>query len=420
MTTTSAPKGSEERKLQKVKIALLREPKFALWSGVMMVGKTEVVDGLPTACTNGRDEAYGRKFVAMLKDRELAFVILHENLHKAMRHLTTWQKLAKEDMSLANQAMDHVINLMLVDMDPDEKHIAFPRLPNGQRMGCYDKRFKGMHTKQVFDILKQEKQEGGGGGGGGQSGPGQGQGQGDGFDDHDWEGAKELSEAEKSELEREIDQALRQGEMQHKKNCGKGAGDINRELGELLRPQVDWREALREFVKSTCAAKDNSSWRRPNRRLIGDNVYMPSLIGERVGRIVIGCDTSGSISSELVKFLSEIKVIAEELGPEKIDLLYWDSRVAGHEEYGDGALPLDTLATSSQPKGGGGTAPSCVPAYLKANKIEAECVIMFTDGEVGGDWGGDWGGVPVMWVICNHYRQGQITAPNGKTIHLNA
>ena len=61
----------EERKVQKAKITLMRDPRFALWSGILMVGRTSVVDNIPTACTNGRDEKYGRKFVAMLKEPEL-------------------------------------------------------------------------------------------------------------------------------------------------------------------------------------------------------------------------------------------------------------------------------------------------------------------------------------------------------------
>ena len=72
----------EERKLQKAKISLMRNPKFALLSGVLMVGKTSVVDGIPTACTNGRDEKYGREFVKSLRDQELGFLIAHEASHK--------------------------------------------------------------------------------------------------------------------------------------------------------------------------------------------------------------------------------------------------------------------------------------------------------------------------------------------------
>lgn len=390
----------EERKLAKVKIGLMRDPKFALWQGVMMVGKTRIDDRVPTACTNGRDEIYGREFVKDLSEKELAFVILHETMHKAYRHLTTWTKLHEENPYLCNAACDYVINLQLKDLDPHGNHLAMPR-KNGKEIGLVDERFRGMHTKQVYDILKQEQEDGGGGGG-------------DNFDEHDWDGARELSDAEKQELEREIDQAIRQGAMAHEKFNGKGAGGMSRELSDLLEPKVNWREVLREFVKSICAGKDTSSWRRVNRRFIGSDIYMPTMVSERVGHIVIGVDTSGSIGGrELNDFLSEVKGIAEEVKPERVDLLYWDSEVAGHEQYDEASVA--NIVDSTKPRGGGGTSPSCVSAYLKDQAIRPECVIMLTDGYVGADWGGDWE-CPVLWTIVGGNTD---TAPNGKTIHIN-
>ena len=178
----------EERKVQKAKISLMRNSKFALLSGIMMVGRTRVDDNIPTACTNGRDERYGREFVKKLRDPELAFVVAHENAHKMYRHLTTWRKLHDENHSLANQACDYVINLMLKDLDPSESVIAMPRYTDGplkgRVMGLVDERFRGMNAKQVFDILKEEDEGGGGG-------------DGDGFDDHDWDGARDMTEEEK-------------------------------------------------------------------------------------------------------------------------------------------------------------------------------------------------------------------------------
>ncbi len=174
-------KDKEERRLSKVKIAIMRNPKFALWSGLMTIGKTSVVDNIPSACTNGRDELYGREFIQKLDDRELAFVVLHETLHKAYRHMFTWKKLHDENHHLANLACDYVINLQLVDMDKDEVLLAMPKQPDGKPLGVIDERFRGMNTKQIFDILKEEQDEEDGVGGGT-----------NGFDEHDWEGAKEL------------------------------------------------------------------------------------------------------------------------------------------------------------------------------------------------------------------------------------
>ena len=418
----------EERKVQKAKITLMRDPRFALWSGILMVGRTSVVDNMPTACTNGRDEKYGRKFVAELKESELNFVVLHENLHKAYRHLTTWKKLHDENHRLANAACDYVINLKLKDLDPTERTIAMPRFKDGkykgQPMGLVDEKFRGLNAKQVFDILKEEEKNRGSGQGNscddgdpsdqeGGTSRGQGQGQGEGFDDHDWDGAKDMTDAEKKDLEREIDQAIRQGVMAHQKIAGTGAGELDRDLLDLLEPKVNWREMLREFVKSTCHAKDTSSWRRVNRRFLSTGTYMPSLIGEKVGHLVVAVDTSGSVGQEeLSGFLTEVKGIAEEVKPSQVDLIYWDSHVAGHEEYTESMV--GDIINSTKPRGGGGTSPSCVSEYLKDKRIEPECVIVLTDGYVGNDWGSEWT-APVLWAIVGG---NDCIADNGKTIHV--
>ena len=387
----------EERKLQKAKITLMRNPKFALLQGVMMVGRTSVVDDIPTASTNGRDEKYGRKFVAALTDKELAFVVAHEVSHKMYRHLTTWKKLSDENHSRANSACDYVINYMLHELDPNEDVIAMPKykdgIMKGERMGLYDPQFKGMNSKQVFDLLE----ESGGGGG---------------FDDHDWDGAKEMTEEEKKTLEREIDQAIRQGVMAHEKAHGKGAGGVGREIDEHLQPKINWREELREYVKATCANKDTSSWRRVNRRYLSTGMYMPSMIGEKVGHIVVAIDTSGSIGGrELDEFLAEVKGVAEEVNPEMVDLIYWDGSVAGHEKY-EGA-EVSNIVSSTKPKGGGGTDPSCVSQYLRDEVIKPECIIVLTDGYVP-NWGSEWT-APTMWVITGG---NDAVSDNGRTIHI--
>lgn len=388
-----------ERKLKKVKISIMRNPQFALWQGVLMIGKTKVADDVPTAQTNGRDEIYGRAFVESLTESELAFVVLHEALHKALRHFSTWKKLSEESHLLCNAACDYVINLMLYDMDKAENTIRMPRYKDGpkkgEKLGLIDEKYRGMNTKQVFDLLKKEFDGDGGG-----------------LDEHDWDGFDGLTSEQKRELEREVDAAIRQGQIAAQKVAGNKAGRMFRELADLLEPKIDWREELREFVKSFCHAKDKSSWRRPNRRFLSGDVYLPTLIGEKVGHLVVGIDTSGSIGEELNEFLSEVKSIAEEVSPEKVDLLYWDCEVAAHEEYDSATVP--NIVSSTKPKGGGGTAPSCVSTYLKDKKLLPECVIMFTDGHVGADWGSNWE-APILWVIAGNKNA---ESPHGKTIHI--
>ena len=399
------------RRLKKIVISLMRDPLFADLSGILMMGKKEVVDHIPTACTNGRDEMYGEAFMAQLDDKGLGFVVVHEALHKAGRHLQTWVRLHNENPMLANCAMDYWINLTIIKRDPNGNMVTMPKI-GGKEVGLYDRRFDNMNIKQIFDILKREQKEqqgkGGSSKGGGEGSQGGGSGN---FDEHDWEGAKKLSKQEVEQLAKEVDQALRQGQIAAAKMHGKGGGGLNRDLDDLLNPKVDWRQLLREFVTAVCNGRDYSSWRKPNRRFLSQDIIMPSLVSERVGHMVIGIDTSGSIGGpELTQFLTEVVGIAEQVNPDKVDLIYWDGEVAGHEVYNNATLA--TLVNSTKPKGGGGTDPACVPRYLDKHGIKPECVIMFTDGYVC-SWG-NWD-YPILWAICGGNK---VTAPVGKTVHV--
>ena len=86
-----------EQRIEKVHVKLMRHKSFCLFSGLFMVGKVVVDDETPTAKTNGVNVTYGRGFVDSLNDKQLAFLILHENMHKAYRHLVVWEKLYKKN-----------------------------------------------------------------------------------------------------------------------------------------------------------------------------------------------------------------------------------------------------------------------------------------------------------------------------------
>jgi predicted metal-dependent peptidase len=396
-----------ERKLTKARISVMRStiPGLRLWSGVMSVGTIKVVDGLPTAMTNGRDEAYGREFIDSLPLKQLAFVCLHEACHKALRHTTVYQKLWKEDPRLTNIACDYVVNDIIVKADPDASVCEFPKNPDGSLMGLHEPKFSGWSAKRIFDHLKQE-QEGGGKG----KGP-----PGDGFDEHDWEGASELSEEAQEKLGREIDVIMRRS-LEEAKKLGLGKGDTPLAVTDLLRPQVDWRAALREFVQEVCAGDDESSWRKLNRRFVSMGIALPTMTSETVGEIVIGADLSGSMwggnPSPTTILLTEIVSLTKTVKPDATHLLYWDTRVAGAEKYA--RHELDGLLASTRPKGGGGTNPQCVPDYLKEHKIKPQCVIMLTDGHVP-NWGKGWD-APVLWIVIGNKGA---TPNNGRVLHID-
>ena len=391
-----------EQRIERTHVQLMKHPNFCLFSGLFMVGKVAVDDECPSAKTNGVDVVYGRGFVDSLSDKALAFVILHENMHKAYRHLVVWTNLHKKNAQLANAACDYVINLQIRDYDPDGRDTEMPVDADGNVMGLIDEKYRGMDAAQVFRLLEEQQEENGGGGGGGQ-----------GIDDHDWEGAQEATPEEQEEITNEIERALRQGGIL----AGKMGGKVSKEMQDLLTPKVDWREALRDFVKTSTQGKDQTTWRRLHKRYIGCDIIMPSSYDEKVGSILIGIDTSGSIGGEeLAGFLGEVKSICDEVAPEKIDLLYWDTHVASHEVWQGNDLA--GLTESTKPAGGGGTEPACVPKYMKKEALDPECVIMLTDGYIGTQNPNDWEiGKPILWCIKGNERFNS-SQVSGKVVHV--
>ena len=381
------------QRIQRAHVELMGHPDTMEYASVIMVGKYEVRDDVPTACTNGIDCKYGSKFIKDMPDSDLRGLIMHENLHKVFQHMFLWQHLYKEDGRTANMACDYVINIIIDDIRV--RTGGFVTLPKG---GLLDRKYEGMDSQTVYNMLREEGDGGGSGGG-----------EGEGFDDHDWESGEAMSQEEIEQIGKDINQAIRQGQLM----AGKLGGNQSRALGALIEPKVDWREQLREFVSSTAVGKDISTWQRVSRRWLQHDMYMPSTITENVGRIVVAIDTSGSIgTAELSKFLSEVQGICVNTKPEKVDLLYWDTDVAAHEVYTQ--EQLDKLTSSTKPAGGGGTDVACVSKYLKDNQIRPECVIVLTDGYIYGDWG-TWN-APVLWTIVGGNK---VVPPMGTTIHLD-
>lgn len=404
-----------EERLSKAVVAIMGHPRYTALAGVLMIGEKTIEDDIPTACTNGRDVKYGRAFVDSLTDAKLRGLVLHEDEgHKLHRHLEIWKWMYDIDPHLANCACDYVINIKIVD---DNKEDGFAELPEG---GLVDERFRGMDSAQVFNILRNEQdsdsQDNESEGDGEQSEGGTtgsnnaAVGQGTGFDEHDWEGAQSLSDEDKRELARDIDEAIRQGAMA----AGKMGGTGNRDLDELLQPQVDWREVLREFIQNTCAGNDYSTYARPNRRLMSQGIIMPSGISEQVGELVIAIDTSGSIGQrELTAFLSEVKGVCDTVKPDKLRLLYWGSSVVGDEAYD--MHELDNLTKSTKPMGGGGTDVNCVTQYMTDEGIKPQACIVLTDGYLYSGWG-DWT-CPVLWAILDN--KGAVP-DEGKAVHIKS
>jgi predicted metal-dependent peptidase len=392
-----------EDKITKARTAIMRDPRFVAMSGVLMVGTWEVRDDVPTAGTNGRDVFYGRSFINDADDKLTRFVVLHEYFHVMLMHMTVWQKMFEEDPQTANFAADAVINLMLHDLDPRGDFLTI------WENAVLDQQYRGMDTGEVYRAMKKQGQQ--------QQQPKAANGKGaQQFDQHkpatgdegDGEVGDALSAAEAEEVRKTVDSALRQGAL----IAGKIGADVHRAFGDLLEPKVDWAEQLREWLRTTAAGNDLSTWRKPSRRWLAQDAYMPSRYTEAVRRVTIGVDTSGSISQvQLQRALTEIMCACETVRPEIVDVIYWDSRVAAHEVYEGEAV--QTLAQTTKPKGGGGTRVTSMREYMEREDIKPEATIVFTDGYVEPDWGGQWPG-PVLWAISTKGMR----APSGVSLYV--
>jgi predicted metal-dependent peptidase len=216
------PRLTPAQRLQRSHIALMRSPRFALLSGIILLGDSCVDDGIPTAYTDGQNKVYGRRFLNTLTDKQINFVVAHENFHVLYKHITTWQGLWKQNPRLANVACDYVINQQILDLDPEGKDIELPDLPL-----CIDEQYRGWNAHQVYEHLKQQHEE---------SSEDEHDNDPDSFDEHGFDAAQSTSDQARRDLHQAIDRAARQGDSL--------ASQLNattaREIGAISEPRVDW------------------------------------------------------------------------------------------------------------------------------------------------------------------------------------
>ncbi len=400
-----------EQRLSRAVVSIMGHERYVALAGILMIGERTVVDDHATAYTDGRDEGYSRAFIEQLNDAELRFLVLHENYHKLYRHLHIWRWMYEEDPQLANMACDYVINLKLVDDNAD----GFATMTGALTCGCYDDKYRGMDAAQVYRELRQDdprknlqgQGDGTGAGTTGEDNTGVGQ---QSFDEHKWDDAKELSEDDKRELAKEIDEAIRQGALA----AGKLGNGMDRELQDLLEPQVNWREVLRDFVTDTCSGSDYSSYNKLNRRWVHLGVAMPSGVTERVNELVVLADMSGSIGQrEQTIMLTEVAEVCKTVHPNKLRILYWDTEVRRDEVYE--MDQIEDFMKSTKPAGGGGTDIEPVARYMQEHGINPDAAIILTDGYLFGSWG-QWA-CPTLWCILDNKRA---KPPVGKTVHIKA
>lgn len=351
-------------KLSKAKAALIfDQPFFATLSLSMPWVRDETLDP-PTMATDGDTIYWHPEFVKRSSHDELKFIVCHEIMHCVFQHM---DRLNSRDAHKWNIATDVVINDMLKRENIGTMPAGGLDMPQLAQAGKY-------LSEEVYNLLPNNPN------GKGANSP----------NGKPIDGLKPRkgSKAQQSEAANRMKVRVAQA-AQAAKMCGKLSSGLERLVTEVLQPQVDWRDVLRRFVAQR--AKIHTTFARPKRRFLGEDIYLPSKSGETLGELMVAVDCSGSIGPrELAEFTAEIAAIHADLQPSKVHVVYFDASVSHYEVY----EPDDVL--NIRPHGGGGTAFSPIFAYADEHGLEPCACVVLTDG-----YCSDYGpppAYPVLWT----------------------
>lgn len=347
-----------------------------------------------TAATNGQDLIVDPEWWLELSEKERTGVVVHEILHLALQHHT---RRSGRESRLWNIACDLAINPLVGEggfalpsgaLQPlVEPFSTFP--PRLSAEAYYERllELREQSPDTIESLLSRPAADGDCG---------------QVLDAANDSGAIQASATAWEINVRQAANAARESAIRFQK--GTVPLWLERTILAATAPKVDWREVLQRFV--ALRVKDDYSWTRPNRRTLASGVILPGLDGERLGRIVVAIDTSGSISKgALQQFVAEVQAIAQIWEPE-ITVLFHDSAIAAIEEWLPGDPP-----PAQKAKGFGGTSHLPIFEWVEANAVDAVALICLTDLHTFFPKMAP--AVPVLWVTV-----GSTTAPFGEVVAI--
>jgi Uncharacterized protein conserved in bacteria len=196
-------------------------------------------------------------------------------------------------------------------------------------------------------------------------------------------------DADPKQLEREWKQAVAQAEKAASMR-GNLPGSLRRMTENVLKPSIDWRAALRQFIQRSWTAADYT-WQMPSLRYLAQGLYLPRLASETLPCIVIATDTSASIWIRLLAaFQAEIQAICDEIRPEETFLVYCDAKVQRVDRFVAGE-PVKFCAV-----GGGGTDFRPAFDWVAKEGLSPACLVYLTD--LDGAFPDQPPEYPVLWI----------------------
>jgi predicted metal-dependent peptidase len=338
----------------------------------------QVVEEVATAATDGKSIWFNPAFVAGLELNELYGLVAHELLHAALQH---GARRGVREPRLWNIAADVVVNGM-VRADTayalPKGGVEMPKLAHLSVEEIYEQLACGRMKAPSITLLDLVAT-------GLQSGEGP---QGEGVSTGLQRGA--LEDSAIADLQRHWRTALQQaGAVARRvaKGMGhRGLGSL-RDLAAASASQIDWKEALWQFVVST-----PHDFQGFDRRFVHRKLYLEAMEGESV-EVAICIDTSGSVDAQaLSAFMAEVQAILDAYPQIHGSLYYADAALYGPHEFAMG-MPIP------KPQGGGGT--SFVPFFERTaasgDSLRDVVCVYLTDGY--GSFPSKVPSGPVLWVV---------------------
>mgnify|MGYP003135061774 CR=1 FL=1 len=361
---------SSQREIRELHDALRKVSPGYAWLGAHL--KVELTD-IESGCI----DAKGRiQIGSALSADERVLTLIHEVSHAVFN---SFERQGQRDRMLWNVAEDFAINVLLYD----NHHGLWERARPLSSNILLNEDWRGMSGEEIYEILSMQGTltfpngdtkpcENGSGGSNGEE-PGNEPGStvsvqveiGDDVIEGDvtpvtgpspWGEASSVVWESAKEIEREAAKAQ-----------GHQPAGWARNLDERKAKLPWWEHAYRLLRRKRGGEQ---TWRRPNKRMMPQGYYLPSYGKNKLRRLVIGFDTSGSMSNgELSKFWAAAKIVAKRLAATRIDWVEIDSAI--HNVVQD----IDKV----EMKGGGGT--SFVPFFewIQHQRVPVD-VFFFTDG----------------------------------------
>jgi predicted metal-dependent peptidase len=126
------------------------------------------------------------------------------------------------------------------------------------------------------------------------------------YDHKEWAEIGDLPEAEKKLVQKQYEHQMKQTAETIQKQCGTIPGELAELIERLFTiepPKFNWKAYLRRFINNSTTIYTKKLRRKNNKRYSGN----PGLKIKHKNHMLVGVDTSGSVSSEeLVEFMHEI------------------------------------------------------------------------------------------------------------------